>query len=316
MKRFDLLLIALATVAGVVAVTSPVSGQADEQAAPTFSVTSAVSDTSTKSHFVAGAWQLDNRLSDAQLITDATTGYGKNKVDLTLGFARINGAVTIDDEHPKNSRIDFTIYPANSILPSIDENGVFLSDWSRSRAPHHRLVCFHSRHIVRTPDGRLQASGELALTSVDTNFEAESTSNEGLAEVQADPPPMVHRTTREVTFSFDLPVADERELKSGNIRASGSTTVSREYFPQIVTTAISTYWPPLIQEENCDVTLTKEIYGQSHCTGTFLEPHGFPQEFQSSNGKDLHGSQNFNAILGDNLTIIVHMRLVPRSSGE
>jgi len=210
-----------------------------------------------------------------------------------------------------------TIYPATSFMPSIDENGIFLSDWLASRFPHHRLMCFHSKRIMRTPDGRPQAIGELALTSVDRNVEVEMSSGEGLSEVHADPPPVIHRISREVTFLFDLPAADESGLKGGNIRASGSTTVSREYFPQIVRTAVSTYWPALVKEENCGVPIANEPYGSSHCTGTFLETPGLPEAPQAAkNGTDFHGPQNFNAIVGEDLTILVHMHLVPKPSGE
>jgi hypothetical protein len=33
---------------------------------------------------LAGSWQVDTRHSDAQPITDATTDYGKTKIDITL----------------------------------------------------------------------------------------------------------------------------------------------------------------------------------------------------------------------------------------
>ena len=324
MKRIAFLLLAIATIAAVAAFASGAPGHADEEAALIDRVTIpdgdadgrliAVSETGMKSPFIAGAWQVDNRLSDAQLTTDGTTDYGKRKIDLTLGFARVNGALRIDDEHPENSRIDLTMYPATSIVPSIDENGIFLSDWLTSRSAHHTLVGFHSKRIMRTPDGRLQATGELALTSVDRNVEAEISSSQSMSELHADPPPVVHRITREVTFLFELPIADASELKGGDVRASGSTTVSREYFPQIVRTAIRTYWPALVLEENCGVPIAHEIYGNAHCTGTFLEPHGFPEAPQAASDKELHGLQNFNAMVGEHLNILVHMRLLPSSS--
>lgn len=263
---------------------------------------------------VSGSWQMDNRRSDAQLTTDATTDYGKRKIDLTLGFARVNGTVKIDDNDPTKSRIDLTIYPATSIVPSIDENGIFLSDWVASRSPHHTLVCFHSRQVMRTPDRRLQATGELALTSVDRNVEAEISGNEGLSEVQADPAPVVHRTAHEVTFILDLPASHEIGTEGGNALASGSIIVSREHFPQMVKTAINTYWPPLVKEENCGGPIAKEAYGSSQCTGTFLEALGLPEAPQATNGKDSHGTQNFNAIIGEHLTIFVHMHLMPKAS--
>ncbi|MFY9646810.1 MAG: hypothetical protein WAK29_16635, partial [Terriglobales bacterium] len=52
----------------------------------------------SKSPSAAGFWQVDARHSDAQLITDATTDYGKTKIDITLGFARVNGRVALDND--------------------------------------------------------------------------------------------------------------------------------------------------------------------------------------------------------------------------
>src|SRR5208337_1249332 len=112
---------------------------------------------------MAGSWQVDARHSDAKLITDATTDYGKTKMNLTLGFARVNGRITIDDGDPSKSSIDFRLYPATSLAPAIDEDGKFLSHWLENLS-NHTLVCFHSKKVVRTADGRLQATGDLTVT--------------------------------------------------------------------------------------------------------------------------------------------------------
>ncbi len=272
-------------------------------------------DVLNKTASMAETWQVDNRSSDAQLNTEATTDYGKTKMNVTLGFARVNGTVKIDSSDLTKSSVDLTIYPATSISPSIDEDGIFLSDWLASRFPHHTLVGFHSKRVLRTPGGRLQATGELALTSVDRNVEAAMPSQD-LSEEQAEPPPVVHRITHEVTFIFDLPAADENGQKDGSIRASGSTTVSRDDFPQMLKAVVNTYWPPLIQDENCEAAGAREAYSGSHCTGTFLETPALPEAPHAANGKDFHGPQNFNAIVGKHLTILVHLRLMPKAPGE
>lgn len=264
---------------------------------------------------MAGSWQVDNRLSDAQLITDATTDYGKTKMNATLGFARINGLVKFDDNDPSKSSVDLTIYPANSISPSIGEKGIFLSDWLASRSPHDTLVGFYSKRVLLTADGQLQATGELALTSVDRNVDAEMPS-EDLSEAHADPPLVVHRATHEVTFVFDFPAAPGNGLKAGGFWATGATTVSREDFPQMVRTAVGTYWPPLMKDEGCEVSVAREAYGNSQCTRTVLEAPALPEAPHAANSKEFHGSQNFNAIVGEHLTILVHLRLMPKATGE
>src|ERR1019366_5552126 len=100
---------------------------------------------------MAGSWQVDARHSDAKLITDATKNSRKQKLNVTVGFARGNGTVTIDARHPTKSSVEFRFYPATSMAPSIDEDGKFLSRWLENLS-NHTLVCFHSKRVVRTPD--------------------------------------------------------------------------------------------------------------------------------------------------------------------
>jgi polyisoprenoid-binding protein YceI len=110
-------------------------------------------DVPNKPASMAGSWQVDTRHSDAQLTTDATTDYGKTKINVTLGFARVNGTVRWDDADPSKSSVDFRIYPATSMSPVIGEDGKFLSHWLENLS-NHTLVCFHSKRVVRTPDGQ------------------------------------------------------------------------------------------------------------------------------------------------------------------
>jgi polyisoprenoid-binding protein YceI len=261
---------------------------------------------------MAGSWQVDARLSDAKLITDATTDYGKTKMKVTLGFARVNGRVTIDDSDPTKSSIEFRFYPATSMTPAIDEDGKFLSHWLENMS-NNTLVCFHSKRVVRTPDGRLQATGELAVTRVDRNVEM--TPNEAYAGPVYGPP-VIHRVSREATFVFDFPAATGSGQKESSIKASGSTSMFREDFPQLVRTVVSTYWPPVVQDENCQVPAANEAYSGAQCTGTYLSTPGLPEVPHAANAEDLPGPPNFNALVGNHLTVLVDLRLAPRVSAE
>jgi hypothetical protein len=189
-----------------------------------------------------------------------------------------------------------------SISPSIDEDGMFLSDGVASGST---LVCFRSKRVLRTPGGKWQATGNLTLIRVDRNVETTAPS-EDLSEAHVDSPLLIHRTSHEVTFIFDVPAATENEQKGG-IQVSGSTTVSRENFPQMVSTAISTYWPPLIQDENCELPIASELNSGSQCSRTFLKTPGLPEAPQAANGEDLHGPRNFNALVGEHLTILLRI---------
>jgi hypothetical protein len=127
---------------------------------------------------------------------------------------------------------------------------------------------------------------------------------------------MIHRVSREETFVFDLRDSNGNEQKDGGIQASGSTKMAREDFPQLVKTVVNTYWPPLVQDENCQVPDANEAYSGSRCTGTYMATAGLPAEPHAASGEDVGVQQNFNAVVGEHLTILVHMRLTPKGSGE
>jgi polyisoprenoid-binding protein YceI len=270
-------------------------------------------DVSTKSASRAGSWQVDTRHSDAQLVTDGTTDYGKTKLDFTLGFGRVYGRLNIDDADPAKSNVILAFYPATSMSPAIAEDGKFLSQWLADQA-NRTLVCFHSKTVQRTADGRLQATGELAVTRVDRNVQLDPT------EAYSGPlygPPIVHRVSREATFVFDLP-SDGSGQKDGAIQASASTNAGRQEFPQLLRTVISTYWPPVVQDEKCQMSDASEAYKGAQCTGTVLETSGLPEvPGGRSVGEDYPGPpSNFSAVVGNHLTILVHMHLMAKTSGK
>jgi polyisoprenoid-binding protein YceI len=258
-----------------------------------------------------GRWKVDARHSDAQLITDGTTNYGKTKMEFTAGIARITGKVNLDNDDPSKSSFDLTMYPANSATPPIGEDGKVRSSWLANLA-NHTLVCFHSKGFVKTADGRLRTTGNLVLTRVDRNVEA------GSGEAYAGPvygPPMVHRVIREATFVFDVP-SSAGGGNNGEVLTSGSTNVIEEDFPQLVKAVLGTYWPPVVQDENCQsVGGAGESYGGSRCTGTVLEAPGLPQEPGTTVGEDYPAVSNYSAVVGNHLAIAMHVRLKPAESG-
>lgn len=264
----------------------------------------------SNSTFTSGSWQVDAHHSDAQLITDATTDYGKTKMDVTLGFARVNGRVEVNNEDLAKSSFDFRMYPADSMLPAIDEEGKFLSMWAADLS-NHTLVCFHSKGAVRMADGRLQTTGNLITTRVDRNVEASAPSEAYAGPVYG--PPMIHRVSHEATFVFDFPAGQ----KDGAVVASGSTRMFREDYPQLLRTVVSTYWPPVVQDKNCQASSgTGEAYQGSHCTGTLLMAPPLPETPYASNAEDAPGPANFNALVGNHLNIQVHLRLLAKGSGR
>ncbi len=260
---------------------------------------------------IAGAWLVDTRHSDAQLITDGTTDYGKTKIDITLGFARVMGAMKIDDGDPTKSRVDLHIYPAMSMAEPIEEDGRFKSRWVANRA-NHTMLCFHSKSVVRKADGKLQTTGDLVLVRVDRNVEVPSPGEDYHGPVFG--PPIINRLTQQATLVLDVPEGTVQ--KDGGIAASASTKVFREDFPQLVRAVLNTYWPPLVQDENCSVPSPSEAYSGAKCTGTFLQGPSLPNDPGTHIGEDYPGSQNFNEKVGERLNIVVHMRLTPGASQQ
>lgn len=258
----------------------------------------------TKPASTTGSWQVDTRHSDAKLTTDGTTDFGKSKMDVVLGFGRVNGTVKLDGGDPSNSHVDLHIYPATSMSETIGENGDFKTQWLANLA-NHTMLCFHSKEVTKTADGKLQVTGELKLTRVDRNVDATP------SEAYAGPvygPPIVHTVSKPATFVFDAP-PDAKT--SGNLMA-GSTSLTRETFPQLLKAVVNTYWPPLVQDAKCEAPPSAgEDYRGAMCTGTVLQPPALPQGPYAGGREDYPGPGDYNMISGNQLTIQLHMKLKP-----
>src|SRR5271168_492263 len=263
----------------------------------------------------AGPWQVDARHSDVQLITDATTNYGKTKINFTVGIARVTGRVKFDNDNSAQSTVDITMYPATSATPPIGEDGKIKSQWLSNLA-NHTLICFHSKGTSPTADGHLRTSGTLVLTRVDRNVEFNP------SEAYSGPvygPAMVHRVTTDATFVFDPPApasttGQKNDSKVAEMVTSGSTKVITEDFPQLMKAVLGTYWPPVVQDANCQVpSVVGEDFSGPRCTGTFLDAPGLPVSPRSlAVGEDYPAPDpDFNAVIGNRLTIVVHLRLRP-----
>ena len=267
-----------------------------------------------KSPSMAGTWQVDPRHSDAQLVTDGTTDYGKAKMDVALGVGRVEGQMILDDGDPTKSRIDLHMYPATHMAPPIEEEGTFKKRWlanvSKNMA-NQTLLCFHSKEVVRTPDGKLQTKGEVSVVRVDRNVQIPAPSEAYYGPVYGDP--VIHRVVKEATLVINLP-ADGSKQKDGGIEASAFAKVFKEDFPQLVTTVVHTYWPPVVQDENCRVPSPSEGYYGARCTGTFVQTPSLPEAPGTHIGEDYPGPANFNTVVGERVNIALHMRLLPKGS--
>jgi polyisoprenoid-binding protein YceI len=255
----------------------------------------------------SGSFLVDAHYSAAQLNTNGTSDFGKTKMNLTIGYARVNGTVTLDNNDPAKSSFELHIYPATNMKPPIDEGGKALNEWLVNSA-NHTLLCFHSKDVSKTSDGRLKTTGELVLTRVDRNVEI--VANEAYSGPTYGPP-MVHKTSREVTFLFD-----SSNSGSKGTFVVGGTKVAREDFKHLMKTVLGTYWPPVVQEEHCQpLPAASEAYSGTPCTGTFLIAPTLPSPAVAAN-ESYPGPEGFNAVTGDYLALSLSMRLTPRTAGK
>jgi len=256
----------------------------------------------------SGSYQVDAQHSSVQLITDGTTDWGKKKINFTLGFARINGGWNLDEANLDQSKLDLHMFPADSTAPVLGEDGKLKASWVADLA-NHTLVCFHSKKFVRTPDGKLQVTGDLVITRIDRNVELDPN------EAYSGPvygPPMVHRVVREATLLFDITPASGQK---GALNASGTTSTSREGFPELVRAVLATNWPPVVMDEQCtNASGGTEDYRGARCTGTFMDAPGLPPP-PIQIGEDYPGPSDldFNKLVGNQLTMVVHLHLTPKA---
>jgi polyisoprenoid-binding protein YceI len=251
----------------------------------------------------SGSWQVDNGHSDGRFTVDGTTNFGKTPTTFTIGFTRAIGTVRLDKGDPTKSVVDFKLYPAGSMMPPIDEDGKVKKSWLVNYA-NHTLVCFHSKNVSAVGDDKLKAVGELTVTRVDRNVEL--TPNEAYSGPVYGPP-MIHRISREATFLFLVPAAGAGET----VTLIGTTHVNREDFPQLVSSVLNTYWPPVVQDKKCEVPQNaSEDYAGAKCTGKLVDDgSSLPEAPSSVSKEDYPGPANFNAVVGQHVDLQVHLRL-------
>jgi hypothetical protein len=124
---------------------------------------------------------------------------------------------------------------------------------------------------------------------------------------------MIHRVSRVAAFSFDFPAGTGQ--KQGSIKVSGSTSMYREDFPQLVKTVIATYWPPVVQNENCQVPdPERSLQRLPGALAHSCQLLGFPKFLMRLMAKTLVPNRISIPMVGNHLNIIVHLHLIPASS--
>lgn len=254
-------------------------------------------------------WQIDFNHSYARL----SAGVSANS-NFTLGAARVSGTVNLDTKDPVKSTLVFNIYPAGIYPPAVNPDAKLKID-SLSDVANYTLFSFHSRRGALTPDGKLELTGDLTLTHVEraaTFMPSEGYTGPLYGDL------VIHTVTREAKFVVEIPgPADRQRQVNKRTEISALASIKDEDFPQLQTSIVDASWPPLVQDENCQMPSTVgEDYQGAVCRGTPLNMPSF-RELPVVVGEDYHGPDTLTAQRGDKVKVMiaVHLEMAEEARG-
>lgn len=188
-------------------------------------------------------WQIDQKSSVA------TLSLGAGAKTLQIGLARVRGQVEFESSDPSDPIVTFTIGAGSEV------------------AAEYASMSFTSKSSALTADGKLKVLGDLSVIRVERSVTLEP--NEAYAGPQYGDP-VTYTNTRQLTVVFSDP--HRGASQSGVMHFSGTSTVSREDFPQFLDALTSADWPTqLINDEKCKTPSTiGEDYHGADCTGTVI----------------------------------------------
>ena len=189
------------------------------------------------------ALKVDPQYSVARL----SLGSGSNALE--IGLARVSGEVVFDSNDSADPFVSLKIIPDNGPRAEYAE------------------ISFSSRRSVMRAGGKLVVTGDLSVTRVERSVTMEP--NEAYAGPQYGEP-VTHTDTRQIALVF----SDPRQFVAQNrtVEFSGTTSMSREVFPQLVDALTPGNWPTmLVDDERCQVPSTvDDDYSGATCTGAVI----------------------------------------------
>lgn len=188
-------------------------------------------------------WQIDPKQSFA------TLALGSGVDSLQIGLARVSGEVTFQSSDPADPIVTFKMSSRN---PSGAE---------------YASMSFISKASSMTARGKLTVIGDLSVTRVERSVTMEP--NEAYAGPQYGNP-VAYANSRQVTLVFSDP--PQLTSQNGAMHLSGTSTIGREDFPQLLDAITLNNWPSqLINDEKCqDPSTIGEDYHGPECTGTVI----------------------------------------------
>ena len=208
-------------------------------------------------------WLIDPNDSIATL----SLGSGANAFE--IGVARVSGQVVFEATDPSDPTVAFTVNSGN-----------------QSDADYATMSFVSHRSTMRS-DGSLVMDGDLSVTRVERSVTMDA--NEAYAGPQYGEP-AAHTDTRPITLV--LSSAHALAAKGNRMQLSGTSTVVREHFPQLLDAIMADDWPrQLINGEKCVTPSTiGEDYHGAQCTGAVVASvHNSVVATGVSSGEGFHG---------------------------
>jgi hypothetical protein len=187
-------------------------------------------------------WQIDPKHSVATL----SLGSGANQ--LQIGLARVSGEVVFESSDPGDPIVTLKVF-------------------GDARKADYASMSFISKSSALTADGKLTIIGDLSVIHVERSVTMEP------SEAYAGPQygdPVTYTNTRQVSVVFSDPHG--LASQSGVMHFLGTSTVSREDFPQFLDVLTLADWPTqLINDEKCKTpSMIGEDYHGADCTGAVI----------------------------------------------
>src|SRR6202140_370781 len=210
-------------------------------------------------------WGIDSEHSTARLFLASSK---TPDAVVNVEIARLSGVVDDIGGDPKTSAFDFTIYPADetTVPTSSEETRGDLPD-----ADAYTVISFKSKRVVPTGGANFRVTGDLTLTYIERSPTYDAT------EAYAGPvygPPVMHSETREAVFAFQrMSAPTSQTLNERAAELSGSSAITAEDFPELVSAVSATDWPALVADEQCVMPLDiGEDFSGPRCSGEAVEP--------------------------------------------
>jgi polyisoprenoid-binding protein YceI len=211
------------------------------------------------------AWRIDSEHSTARLFVTSSKTPG---AIVNVGIARLSGVVDDIGGDPKASAFDFTIYPADetTVPTSSEKTRGDLPD-----ADAYTVISFKSKRVVPTGGGAFRVTGDLTVTYIERSTTYDAT------EAYAGPvygPPIMHSEKREAVFAFRRTSAPALQAANGRTaELSGSSAITAEDFPELVSAVSATDWPAFVEDEQCAMPLDiGEDFSGPRCAGEVVQP--------------------------------------------